>query len=168
MMIYHHLLYSPTTCKRFISSGMKRLQQTSSSRWRSSKPMQKGWRMWKKVFRIFRRKSGEKSSFWIKCVFFLHHYCNTILVLWCIQECDVFKSLLTLPFFFTVQFYHGRTRSRAPTRSSPTSWWCSTWSCGPCPFCPCSFSSFIGSTEKLAPRQVGKILSTVSCVWCSI
>ena len=66
-------------------------------------------------------------------------------------------------FFFTVQFCHGRTRSRAPTPSSPTSWWCCTWSCGPCPSCPSSFSSSTGSTEKLAPRQVGNKFHPPSC-----
>ena len=45
------------------SPGMRRQRGTISSRWRGSKPMQGGWRRWKRVFLSSKWKSGKNGGF---------------------------------------------------------------------------------------------------------
>ena len=70
----------PLLANKCLWSDMRRPQTSSSSRWRSSRRMRRGWRMWRRAFPDFPGKSGGS----------------------CIQVFVIFKSLLPFLLYSAV------------------------------------------------------------------
>ena len=81
------------------SPGMRRQRGTISSRWRGSKPMQGGWRRWKRVFLSSKWKSGKNGGFPTTIPTFIP-LCSQVL-----SWEDPFKSTYALVTYILMVFY---------------------------------------------------------------